>query len=196
MDLENRIVTAGAYVLIGGFVLFMGGPTKADDRLGVVRLGGHRETGESSWGCAYREVLEEASVRSQPIQSPVTYWTTGDVDRSLELRTWPFAPNVQPAIRPILVRERVETDRPLSVMYLARTDDPPAPAAEARGLLLLSRADVVRLTRQTLTLRQYLDLSGEAFLRDQLPLDLPLQPFAQLQALAVIWELHSALFEV
>jgi 8-oxo-dGTP pyrophosphatase MutT (NUDIX family) len=74
MDLESRVATAGAYVLADGLVVFMVGPNRAGDRLGVVRLGGHREAGETSWTCAGREVLEEASVRIRPIPPPATYW--------------------------------------------------------------------------------------------------------------------------
>jgi 8-oxo-dGTP pyrophosphatase MutT (NUDIX family) len=174
----------------------MVGPTKTRDRLGVVRLGGHREVGESSWQCAYREVREEASVRIQPIQPPVTYWSSvGEVDSSIEPGSWPLEVGAQPPIRPLLVRRRVEVDGLLSVMYLAWTDDTPAPAAEATGLLLLTRVDVARLARETMTLRQYLHLGGRALLRDELPLDLPLQPFAQLQWLDIIWKLHPDLFD-
>jgi 8-oxo-dGTP pyrophosphatase MutT (NUDIX family) len=197
VDLEERVLTAGAYVAVGDLVPFMVGPTRAGDRLGIVRLGGHRDVGEASWLCACREVLEEASARIQPIQPPETYWSmvTDDIDGPLETRTWEREDGRRPDIRPLLVRERVGTDGDLSVMYLARTDDTPRPATEAHGLLLLSRTDVARLSRQTLTLRQYLRAGGQAQLRDKMPLDLPLQPFAQLRWLAIMWELHPDLFD-
>ena len=49
----NRVVTASAYVIVQGLFVFQVGQTRAGDRLGVVRLGGHVEPGESSLACAW-----------------------------------------------------------------------------------------------------------------------------------------------
>ncbi len=58
----DQTATAGAYVLLDGRFPFIVGPTPDGDRLAVVRLGGHREAGESPWQCAAREVMEESGV--------------------------------------------------------------------------------------------------------------------------------------
>lgn len=42
----GNVRTSWAYVLYNGFFVFQVGPTKNGDKLGVVRLGGHRENEE------------------------------------------------------------------------------------------------------------------------------------------------------
>jgi 8-oxo-dGTP pyrophosphatase MutT (NUDIX family) len=197
--LETRTVTAGAYVLLsalGGLMPFMVGPTKAGDRLGVVRLGGHRAPGESSWECARREVLEEARLRITLETPPATYRATmDDVERNLEHEDWRPPTDEERCCPPLLISTRGNDPLgPLSVMYLARSDDVPEPAAEAMGLLLLDRAGVAFLTTaQSPTLRDYVERGGQALFADDLPLDKPLQPFAQLRWLARLIERHSDL---
>jgi hypothetical protein len=44
---EARINTAGAYVCIDGLYPFVMGWRPKDGRIAVIRLGGHREEGES-----------------------------------------------------------------------------------------------------------------------------------------------------
>ena len=195
MDLERRVVTAGAYVAIHGLVPFVVGPTKAGDRLGVVRPGGHREPEESGWECAAREVLEEASLHIDPLLPPATYWiTSGEPARLPQKGEWPVESDAQPGFPPLLVARRPGDDGgPFSLMYLACSDETPVPAAEAQGLLLLDRADIARLTSQPVTLRYYLETGGRAIFRDTPPLDLPLEPFPQLRWLAMLLDLHPDL---
>jgi 8-oxo-dGTP pyrophosphatase MutT (NUDIX family) len=200
--LETRTVTAGAYIslsALGGLVPFMVGPTKAGDRLGVVRLGGHREPGESSWECAHREVLEEARLRITHEVPPATYRATLDeVARDLEHEDWAPLVGEETICPPLLISTRGDDPHgPLSVMYLARSDDVPEPAAEAKGLLLLDRADVDYLiSAHSLTLREYLQRGGQALFAEDLPLDTPLQPFAQLRWLGQMLRQHPNLLPV
>ncbi len=72
--LTAPVITAGAYVLINGGLLFVIGPTPTGQRLAIVRLGGHCEAGETAWQCAAREVAEEASLVIRPCRPPATYW--------------------------------------------------------------------------------------------------------------------------
>ncbi|HLZ62576.1 MAG TPA: hypothetical protein VKR06_36995 [Ktedonosporobacter sp.] len=58
MNSDYKFKTAGVYVNVAGFFVFQVGLTSAGDKLGVVRLGGHREGDESAWECATREALE------------------------------------------------------------------------------------------------------------------------------------------
>jgi 8-oxo-dGTP pyrophosphatase MutT (NUDIX family) len=189
------VATAGAYVVVDGRLPFMVGPSGAGDRLGVARLGGHREPGETPWACAAREVREEASLAARPLPPPATYWSAPPHDpAALTAAPWAGDPDGQggpggPAdpVSPLLVAWREDGDgRRYSLTYLAVADGPARPAAEAAGLLLLGRADVLTLVRAPLTLGAFLAAGGRAVLRTALPTDLVLEPLLQLRVLAVL----------
>jgi 8-oxo-dGTP pyrophosphatase MutT (NUDIX family) len=72
-------------------VFAVGLPAGATDRLGVARLGGHREHGETAWQCAAREVREEASLAVRPLTPPATYWV-GPPHDPAALAAGPWAP--------------------------------------------------------------------------------------------------------
>jgi hypothetical protein len=189
------VATAGAYVVAGDrFVFMFGLPAGAADRVGVARLGGHLEAGETAWECAAREVLEEVSVAMHPLAPPATYWVGPPHDpATIAAGPWGTAGAPQePA--PLLVAWREEAgERLLSATYLARTEGTPAPAAETQGLLLLRPEDILRLARERLTLDQLLRSGGRAVLRDQLDPHLPLEPLLQLHALAQVLRRHPTL---
>jgi 8-oxo-dGTP pyrophosphatase MutT (NUDIX family) len=198
MDLNplSLAANAGAYVVLGGRFPFMVGPTPVEDRLAVVRLGGHIEAGESPWQCAARELLEESGLIIESLDPPSTYWlapedSAPDQDR-LVPGDWP--PEPAAAHPPLLVVQGTATqaDR-LSIMYLARAEGTPEPLNEARGLLLLAPAEVFALVSRPITLAEHLRAGGRAILHDDLPLDLPLYPHLQLQILAALLRRHPDL---
>jgi len=186
------VVTAGAYVVLAGRFPFMIGPTARGDALGVVRLGGHREPGETPWGCAAREVREEAGLRIQPIAPPATYWfEDGDDPDALVPGDRPIGRGGATPL--VAIRKGVGTARRLMPMYLARAVGEPQPLAETRGLLLLSPAEVCSLVATPTTLDQFLRAGGRALLRDSLPAHLPLEPFLRLRLLAALLARHPDL---
>jgi 8-oxo-dGTP pyrophosphatase MutT (NUDIX family) len=191
-ELERRIVTAGAYVRVDQTFPFMVGPTAGGEALGVVRLGGHRERGESSWDCAAREVREEASIDVQPARPPYTYWLHSDDPDQLRTVKWTLdGSTMEP---PLLVVEGPEAaGRPLSAMYRAFSDDTPSPAAETQGLLLMTTEAIEYVTSTQPTLRDYLAHGFDARPRVPLPLDLRLKPFLQLRVLARLLKMHPEL---
>jgi 8-oxo-dGTP pyrophosphatase MutT (NUDIX family) len=149
----------------------------------VVRLGGHRETGETGWECAAREAYEEASIRVRHVDPPATYWVEED---EFHAKQWILSRVDQ--VAPVVVTTR---DRQLvSPIYLGHTDDEPVPAGEARALLLLTRADIELIVTRTLTLRQYLERGGQARFRESLTLDLVLEPFGHLKILHRLVQIH------
>jgi len=208
-DQDDEVVTASAYVQLGGRFVFMvglpGGPGDVEDRLGVARLGGHREVGETPWACAAREVLEESSLHIRPLEPPATYWIgPGQDERSMEASPWSTNPDENAA--PLLVARRDDHGgrhsresldgspaRMLSLTYLALAEGIPAPAAETQGLLLLLPDEVRRVARERLTLGAFLEQGGSALLRAPLPLHLPLVPLTQLRALAILLDRHAEL---
>jgi 8-oxo-dGTP pyrophosphatase MutT (NUDIX family) len=191
------VVTAGAYVVAGDrFVFVVGRPSGVTDRLGVVRLGGHREAGETAWQCAVREVREEASLAVRPLTPPATYWVGPPHDpAALAAGPWVAEAPGEPA--PLVVAWNEEAGvRRLSATYLARAEGAPIPAAETQGLVLLRPRDVLRVARERLTLDGLLRGGGRAVLREQLDPHLPLEPLLQLRALAHLLDRHPSLLGV
>jgi 8-oxo-dGTP pyrophosphatase MutT (NUDIX family) len=188
------VVTASAYVLHRRrFVFAVGFPGAARDRLGIARLGGHREAGETAWACAAREVREESGLTLRQRSPPATYWIGPDENvAALVAGGWAGEPGE--GAPPLLVGWRHEgVTRRLSATYLARGAGTPFPAAETQGLLLLRPRDVRRLARERLTLGALLADGGQALLRAPLPPDAPLEPLTQLRVLAVLLERHPEL---
>jgi hypothetical protein len=189
---EATIATAGAYVLIDGCYAFAIGQSPNKDTLAVFRLGGHREAHETAWQCASREVYEEARIQIQPLSPPATYWlNSNDANLDLQPAVWPFKSVDEPLPFCIVSLEQASAPQ-LSVMFLAHTHEPPTPSSEIRGLLLLTRADLLKVAQQSVTLRQYLDEGGKAIFRADFDEYLPLKPLLQLRMLARILQVHSS----
>lgn len=189
----ERVMTAGAYVWLDGKTPFMVGPTPDGNRLAVVRLGGHREDGESPWQCAAREVWEEAGITVVPVPPPASHWLS-PIDNlgTLQPGMWPSKPGVD--VAPVLVVENHQLPScPLSVMYLARAESPPTPTGEISALLLLRARDIQRIVQGELTLDDYLALGGQAIMRVPQPHHLLLEPFLQLRVLARLLETYPDL---
>jgi len=168
--LEN-IRTSGAYVLYNGFFVFQVGPTKNGDKLGVVRLGGHRENEESPLDTAIREVFEESAIKINPVNSPVTY----------HLNSWnEKANNVQMTgeVNPILIKGNEEES--FTVMYISLADNEPRPSSESQGLLLLSPKDIELICSRQITLNEFSNQNGLAKIKENFNRDLVLEPFPQL----------------
>jgi hypothetical protein len=185
--------TAGAYVILGSVLPFMVGPTRDGSRLGVVRLGGHREPSETPWQCAAREVQEEAALTITPLPPPATYWLRAS-DPPARMQAGPWPATGPDDVAPLLVVATDHLPTPgLSLMYLARAAGQPFPSAETQGLLLLRPDDVTQLVDGGVTLEAYLAMGGRALLRAALPPGLLLEPFLQLRALADLLHRHPEL---
>jgi 8-oxo-dGTP pyrophosphatase MutT (NUDIX family) len=196
VDLIDSVATAGAYVLLDGRFPFVVGLTPAGDRLAVVRLGGHREAGESPWQCAARELLEESGLTIEALAPPCTYWLAPEraapEQDGLVPGAWPSEPKAPHPPLFVVRGTATQADR-LSVMYLARAEGTPEPLNEVRGLLLLAPAEVFTLVNRSVTLAQHLRAGGRAILLDDVPYDLPLFPHLQLQVLAALLRRHPEL---
>lgn len=189
--LDARVNTAGAYVCIDGFYLFVIGIQPYNGHIPIVRLGGHREGQETGWQCAVREVYEESSLRIRPLASRVTYLADGDhLEEELQEIEWPHKIAREPA--PLLVvAYQSETGTSLSLMYRAHTEGLTRPASEVKGILLLKKEEIHSLCQEPMTLAQYLSRGGRALLNGEFNEQLLLEPFAQLRLLSKILNIQK-----
>ncbi|MED3651746.1 NUDIX domain-containing protein [Heyndrickxia sporothermodurans] len=171
INCQQNIKTSGAYVLYRGMFAFQVGPTKNGDKLGVVRLGGHREKDETALETAKREVYEEASIYITPVSSPITYYKNEWNDRHTTIQ-------VKDKIAPILIKGNVK--KSLSIMYLSHSDIEPKPSSESNGILLLTPEDVHLICHEKITLKEFISQNGTSILKNTINKDLLLHPFPQL----------------
>lgn len=171
MLIHNNVRTSGAYVLYKGLFVFQVGPTKEGDKLGVVRLGGHREGKETALDTAKREVFEEAQIEIAPFNPNTTFYLS-------EWNEEPTKVNINEPIVPILIKGNEETS--YSIMYLSNTLTLPAPSSESKGLLLLSPKNVQLICQKRITLCDYQKIGGISILKTEIDVNLILQPFPQL----------------
>jgi hypothetical protein len=186
-----RINTAGAYICIQGLYLFAIGIRHHNEKIPIVRLGGHREEHETGWQCAAREVLEEASLHIQPLLPPRTYLSDWDhLEAELQEIEWENKIKQEP-VPFLVVSQQHEKSISLSLMYLAHAEGTPIPSSEVKGLLMLREEEIQRLCQEPETLEQYLKTGGRAILNAEFDRSLRLEPFAQLRLLSRILSRHS-----
>lgn len=187
INIHQYVKTSGAYVLYRGLFIFQVGPTKEADKLGVVRLGGHKEFEETALETARREVFEEASMKITPINSSITY----------HLSEWGNNPSIiklDEKIAPILVKGNEQES--LSIMYLSYSENEPYPSSETNGLLLLTPEDIHLICNHHITLNDFIKQNGKAVLKGNINRDLFLTPFPQLIFLSKLLKEHPDLFTI
>ncbi|MEC1970051.1 NUDIX domain-containing protein [Bacillus cereus] len=177
IHIDKKVRTSGAYVLYNNLFVFQVGPTNKGDTLGVVRLGGHKEDGETAVETAKREVKEEASIDVTILNSPTTFYKENWNAQSKKIK-------IESEVNPLLIID--SQDETLSIMYVAYSRIPPKPSSETNGLLLLSLNDIELICTGKITLNDYINHDGVAILKEKMNKDLVLQPFPQLLFLAEI----------
>jgi ADP-ribose pyrophosphatase YjhB (NUDIX family) len=173
----SGVRTAGVLLRHGDDFVFQLGPNHDGTALGVARLGGHLEPGETAAACARREVLEEASVEIDILDPPDTF---GYQAGARPIRLIETAPGTEQP-RPLLVGRR--DGQISSLTYLARATARPEPRAESHALVFLRAEEVALVCEEPVTIRQLLEAGGRFTTGRPLPMDAPLQPLDQLLAL-------------
>lgn len=176
IDIEKNTTKSGAYIFYNGYYLFMfgWGIDHKDNRLGVVRFGGHREKDETAAQCAIREIKEEASLDIELYRNINTY-----IEK--------YNGNIYNKIigsksdNPILIR--IGPDNNYSIMYLAYGKGELKPDTETQGILLLRKEDIANICSKDITFKEYKDMGGKYILASPLPDDGILSPNMQLHFL-------------
>lgn len=180
----KHVRTSGAYVLYQGLFPFQVGPTRKGDKLGVVRLGGHREKGESAQDTAIREVFEESSMKINLVTSPITFFKREWNDIAIKIQS-------SEDVAPILIKGSDSTAS--TAMYLAYSNTVHVPSSETSALLLLSPEDISLICKQKITLEKFIKQGGKALFSQKINFGLPLEPFPQLLFLAELFEKEASL---
>lgn len=180
----KHVRTSGVYIMYRGLFPFQVGPTRKGDKLGVVRLGGHREKGESAQETAIREVSEESSMDIKLVTSPITFFKKEWNDAAIKIQS-------SEDVAPILIKGSDPTAS--TAMYLAYSNTAPVPSSETTGLLLLSRKDISLICKQKITLDKFIEQGGKALLSQKINMGLPLEPFPQLRFFAELFEKEASL---
>jgi hypothetical protein len=204
VDFKNaHLKSAGAYVTIDGRYAFTIGWKLHHGNIPVVRLGGHANEGETGWECAVREVEEEAGIHIRPVEAGKTYLVLPEMPEfelrpEIEIQEVAWDPDGGPeggpegdgAPNPFLVVAAqpggtAGGSRPvLSLMYLAESDEMPAPSAEVKGILLLDGESIREICESPVTLDEYLKRGGRAIFSGEFDRTRRLEPFLQLRILA------------
>ena len=146
------LTTAGIFVLVDGRVLFQAGPDQTGKQVGLVRIGGRLESGETPLDCALREAREEASISVRVIDSPTTYCLT--LEEPPRAVAWQ---NGSP--RPLHASAT-------SHVFIGLSADQPSPTSETHALILLSPSELVALGESKHTLGSLQKLGSQIVLRD------------------------------
>ncbi|WHY31559.1 NUDIX domain-containing protein [Bacillus wiedmannii] len=186
IHIDKNVRTSGAYVIYKNLFVFQVGPTSKGDTLGVVRLGGHKESDETAVETAKREVKEEASIDITILNSLTTYYKENWNAQSKEIK-------VENEVNPILIID--SPDESLSIMYVAYSKMLPKPSSETSGLLLLSLNDIELVCTGKITLNDYINQGGVAILKEKMDKELILQPFPQLMFLAELLKENPVLLQ-
>lgn len=180
---DAPVHTSGVILRNAGRFVFQFGFNAARDALGVVRLGGHVEPGESPDQAAVREAFEEARTRVAITPSRTTFrYEEREAAIDLVPTTWGAGP---PA--PLLLADMTDSGvNGLSVTYLAESFDEPTPAAETQALAFLTVAEVRAVADSSISLGDLIESGGVVKDPSGLPRHLPLRPHGQMRALSIL----------
>ena len=182
----SDVNTAGVLLREAGRFVFCYGP-HASGGIYVLRIGGHRETGESPWACAVREAREEAAAVVHQIPAHVSVQTNGMHGR-IDTLSWPAVVEGYPQERPLVVGGSVEPGAEKSTLFLAETTDVSHPSGEVFGLAKLTAEQVVEVARVSLTFATIEDSAESQHPNTRIPGNTPLVVSSHLRALAYCLE--------
>lgn len=187
MCYAETFTKAGAYISVGKRYAFAMGPNGTGTHLGIIRIGGHREAGETPWDCVNREAMEEAKIRLSPIKPPVTL-RLSCFHHKMQYTPFNWESKSPP---PFLVSG--EKGTPITFLYLAETNDMPSPSSETKGIVLLTRQEIWQISNNTITLRRFLNSGGILITSEDFDLDVPLRPGWHMRAFNDLMQLYPGL---
>ncbi|ERI92221.1 hydrolase, NUDIX family [Clostridiales bacterium oral taxon 876 str. F0540] len=165
INLLSTLKTVGAFIRYEDTLVFMVGPDSSGKKLGIVRLGGHVEQGESLQQALEREIKEEGSIKVKLIDSPCTLyknsWDDSDYFDIADLINW----NIKPLV---IKKDKLSS----TAVFLSYTYEEPKPSSEAYGLVFLKYKDIINICSNKLTLRDFINDGGKFIKQKEIDYDM------------------------
>ena len=128
-EILKNVETVGAFILDKQQFIFSIGPNKSNEYLGITRLGGHIENGETILEALEREIFEEASTDIEVLSSTKCFFKRSW--ESVELEEVHISVN---GVVPALV---VGNEKRATVLFWGRISNVPCPSNETQGIIYL-----------------------------------------------------------
>ena len=145
--------TVGSFIIYEDTFAFMIGPDKTGERLGIVRIGGHIEGVESLAEALKREVLEEASINVDVINSPKTFYKKTWENEYSEIENFQHM-----KIKPLIIQGN---ENRASTIFLSYANEEPKASSEAYGIVFLRKSDIKEICTNKLTLSDFVNKGGK-----------------------------------
>lgn len=154
LSVLNGFKTVGSFILYQDTLAFMIGPDNSNEKLGIMRLGGHIEANESLLQSLEREIKEEGSIEVKLINSPNTFYKKNWDDNNY----YEITNNIVWDIKPLIITG--DNTRSTAV-FLSYAEEEPKPSSEACGIIFLKEKDIRDICSKKLRLKDFLDNGGK-----------------------------------
>lgn len=153
VNVLNSLKTVGSFILYQNTFVFMIGPDKSGEKLGIVRLGGHIKENENYIQALKREIEEEASVKVKLINSPYSFYKRNWDDKCY----YEITDNMPLEIKPLII---TGDEARSTAVFFAYTEELPKPSSEAYGIILLKGNDIKDICSKKTCLKDFLKNGG------------------------------------
>ncbi len=177
----NSFKTVGAFILYQNTLVFMIGPDKSGEKLGIVRLGGHIEENENYLQALEREIEEEASIKIKLINSPSSFYKESWDERDY----YEITDNIPLEIKPLIITgDKVRS----TAIFIAYTEELPKPASEAYGIIFLKENDIRDICSKKICLNDFLRNGGKFIQQKEINYDMEIYAGVHLKFLNRLME--------
>lgn len=188
MGVLDAFKTVGTYILYEDTLAFMIGPDNSGEKLGIMRLGGHIEKGESYLQALEREVNEEGAIRVKLVSSTDTYYKTNWDDTNYCKITNDIAFD----IKPLIVTGNI---RRSTAVFLAYAEEEPKPSSEAHGIIFLNKSEIKDICSKKLRLKDFLNNGGKLIQQKEIDYNMEMYAGVHLKFLYNLIENNNGLVQ-
>jgi ADP-ribose pyrophosphatase YjhB (NUDIX family) len=171
--------TVGAFIIYKDTLAFMIGPDNLEEKLGIVRIGGHIEENEDLFQCLKREIEEEATIEVKLLSSPYTYYKTSWDDNNYS----EVSKETDLEIKPLVI---VGDEKRSTAVFLAVAEKEPKPSSEAQGIIFLKEEDIKKICKGNYSLRDFLNGGGKLIQQKHMDYDMEMYAGVHLSFLNIL----------